>query len=432
MAHAARDPEAIVVGAGPAGCAVAGLLAREGVRVLLMERSSAPPPKVCGEYLSPGCLPILDCLGALAPLRDAGARPLRGMAIHTTAGRTLWATYATGQNADPAPPHALSVPRTVLDPLLLDLAVKHGADFEPGFQASDVLRRDGRVAGIQGRHRGVWASRVAPIVIGADGRHSVVARRIGATTRHAWLDRMACVGYLAGVRRESEVGEVFLGRDRYGILNPVADDLTNVGLVISRREVPRDANPGRLFSHIAESLPGLSDRLRSARPTAPVRCLGPLAYRATRLAAPGALLVGDAAGFLDPFTGEGIYAALRSAELAAHCILTTRNRGDAPVSEFREYTNAWLREFTPKWRLATLLQHAVRRPWLAEQLVAFLSRRPAVTAHLMAAFGDLLPARDLRPTRLLSRLVVHGPTTLRIPHAPHTDPPQDRRSQIRD
>ena len=89
MAHAARDPEAIVVGAGPAGSAVAALLAREGVRVLLMERSSAPPPKVCGEYLSPGCLPILDRLGALAPLRDAGARPLRGMAIHTSGGRTL-------------------------------------------------------------------------------------------------------------------------------------------------------------------------------------------------------------------------------------------------------------------------------------------------------------------------------------------------------
>jgi flavin-dependent dehydrogenase len=403
MAHATRDPEAIVIGAGPAGCAVAALLAREGVRVLLLERSAASPPKVCGEYLSPGCLPILDRLGALAPLRDAGARSLRGMAIHTAGGRTLRATYAARQNADPAPPHALSVPRTVLDPLLLDLAVKHGAEFEPGFQASDVLWRARRVAGVQGRHRGVWASHLAPLVIGADGRYSVVARRIGATTRHAWLDRMACVGHLADVRRESDVGEVFLGRDRYGILNPVADDLTNVGLVVSRRDVPLHANPERLFQHIADSLPRLANRLTTARPTAPVRCLGPLAYRATRLAVPGALLVGDAAGFLDPFTGEGIYAGLRSAELAAHCVLAARERKDASTSSCQEYAAAWRREFTPKWRLATRLQLAVRQPRMAECLVAYLSRRPTLTAHLMAAFGDLLEPGDLRPLRFLRR-----------------------------
>jgi flavin-dependent dehydrogenase len=405
MARVTQYRQAIVVGAGPAGCAVAALLARGGVRVLLLERSSAPPSKICGEYLSPGCLPILDGLGALAPLRDAGARPLRGMAIHTSGGRTLWATYATRRDAYPAPPHALSVPRAVLDPLLLDLAVKYGADFEPGFQASDVLWHDGRVVGIRGRQRGAWASHVAPVVIGADGRHSVVARRIGAPTRHAWLNRMACVGYLAGVRRESAVGEVFLGRDRYGIMNPVADELTNVGLVINCRDVPHGANPSRLFAHIAESLPELSGRLRSARPTGPVRCLGPLAYRAARMAAPGALLVGDAAGFLDPFTGEGIYAALRSAELAAHCILTTWKRGDAPVSDFQDYAHAWLCEFAPKWRLATFLQHAVRRPGLAERLVGYLAPRPALTAHLMTAFGDLLPVADLRPVRLLLRLL---------------------------
>jgi flavin-dependent dehydrogenase len=247
----------------------------------------------------------------------------------------------------------------------------------------------------------VWASRVAPLVIGADGRHSVVARRIGGTMRHAWLDRMACVGYLAGVRRESDFGEVFLGRDRYGILNPVADDITNVGLVVGRRDAPLDASPDRLFRHIADSLPRLSNRLTSARPTASIRCLGPLAYRATRLAAPGALLVGDAAGFLDPFTGEGIYAALRSAELAAHAILATRTSEAASAPDYQEYANTWLREFIPKWRLATLLQHAVRRPRIAECLVAYLSPRPPLTAHLMAAFGDLLEPGALRPIRLL-------------------------------
>jgi len=240
----------------------------------------------------------------------------------------------------------------------------------------------------------------APLVVGADGRQSVVARRIGAMRQHPWLDRMAIVTYLAGARREDEVGEIFLARDRYAILNPIAPNLTNLGLVVSRRDLPRGEDPRRGVWRIAATLPGLADRLTSAKAVAPGRCLGPLAHRATQLAVPGALLVGDAAGFLDPFTGEGIYAALRSAEIAAQHVLEQKPAGD--------YGEAWWREFAPKWRIASLLQRAIRRPWLAEILAASLSTRPALTSTLMAAFGDLLSPDDLRPGRLLSRLAGHS------------------------
>ena len=397
------DAEVIVVGAGPSGSAVAALLAREGVRILLLDKAVAPPPKVCGEYLSPGCLPILDRLGALKSIRDAGARPLYGMLIHSPRGRTLRAPYPERPNVEETPFHALSVRRTVLDPLLLDLAAKNGAIFESGFQASGVLWQDGRVAGIEGRLQGRLATRCAPLVVGADGRHSVIARGIGAVQRHPWLDRIAIVTYLTGVRREEAVGEIFLGRDRYAILNPIAPDLTNLGLVINRRDLPRGEDPRHAVRRIAASLPGLADRLVAAKAVAPVRCLGPLAHRALRLTSPGALLVGDAAGFLDPFTGEGIYAALRTAELAVESILAARERLEASP-EMNAYAGAWVREFLPKWRFATWLQRAIRRPWLAEGLVAWLARRPDLASFLMAAAGDLVPSKHLALPRLLTRL----------------------------
>ena len=392
-----RDADAIVVGAGPAGSATAALLARSGLRVLLLDKAATPPPKVCGEYLSPGCLPILDRLGALKSLRDAGARPLRGMLIHTAGGRTLRATYPDQMHLEGVPPYALSITRTLLDPLLLDLAVKNGATFAPRFQVSDLLWHDGRVTGVHGRQGGHRVTCRASLVVGADGRQSLVARRIGAMRRHPWLDRMAIVAYLIGVRRVEDAGAIFLGRDRYAILNPIAPDLTNLGLVVSRRDLPRGEDPRRALWDTAASLPGLAERLTSAKTVAPVRCLGPLAHRATRLAVPGALLVGDAAGFLDPFTGEGIYAALRSAEIAAHHVLGQKSAGD--------YGEVWQREFAAKWRIASLLQRAIRRPWLAQILAASLSARPALTSTLMAAFGDLLSPDDLRPIRLFSRLV---------------------------
>jgi len=102
--------DVVVVGAGPAGSAMAALLAREGLSVVLLDKSVAvPPPKICGEYVSPGCLPILRRLGALSTLRTL-ARPLYGMAIHTPAGRILHTKYPDAGPASEEPATASASP----------------------------------------------------------------------------------------------------------------------------------------------------------------------------------------------------------------------------------------------------------------------------------------------------------------------------------
>ena len=397
--------DVIVVGAGPAGCTAAALLSRAGLRVILLEKSSAPPPKVCGEYLSPGCLPILDRFGLLTSLRDAGARPLNGMVIHTAGGHTLEATYPRDGGIQGLPARGLSIRRAILDPLLLDTAIKQGAEFAPNFQMSDLTWENGRIAGVRGRHRGQMTHRRARLVIGADGRNSAVARRMGPVQPHPWLDKVALVGYFAGVERSGSVAEIFLGRDRYCILNPITPELTNIGLVVNRRDFKATADLTRLLLETAATVPGLRHRLAHARPVQPPRCLGPLAYRGPRLAARGALLVGDAAGFLDPFTGEGIYAALRSAEIAVECVVPSLLTDCTASADPRDYPLAWKREFLPKWRLCTALQHAIRHPTLGDWLVARLRGRPDLTTRLMAAVGDLIPPQDLCPLRLLASLL---------------------------
>ncbi|MBI4572537.1 MAG: NAD(P)/FAD-dependent oxidoreductase [candidate division NC10 bacterium] len=395
--------DVIVVGAGPAGCTAAALLSRAGLRVTLLDKSAAPPPKVCGEYLSPGCLPILDGIGLLSSLRDAGARPLNGMVIHTAGGRTLEATYPRDGGIQGLPARGLAIRRALLDPLLLDTAIKQGAEFAPNFQVSDLVWKDGRVAGVRGRRRGQMINHRARLVIGADGRNSAVARRMGTVQPHPWLDKIALVGYFAGVERSGAVGEIFLGRDLYGILNPITPELTNIGLVVNRRDFAATADLTRLFLETAATVPGLRNRLARARAVQPPRCLGPLAYRSRRLAARGALLIGDAAGFLDPFTGEGIYAALRSAEIAVECVVSFLLTDCTAPADPQDFPLAWRREFLPKWRFCAKLQYAVRHPALAECLVSHLARHPALLSRLMAGVGDLIPARELAWHRLLFR-----------------------------
>jgi geranylgeranyl reductase family protein len=406
--------DVIVVGAGPAGCAAATLLARQGLHVGLLDKSASPPPKVCGEYLSPGSLSILETLGALDPIRRAGARPLRGMVIHTEGGRTLRAVYPRGAESGAHPDHGLAIRRALLDPILLAVARESGAQFEANFQVADLRWEGKRVAGVVGRHHGRLCERRSRLVIGADGRNSVVTRRIGTVTWHPWLEKVALMGYVAGAHRDEDAGEVFLGRSCYGILNPIEPGLTNVGLVVNRSAFTPKTSPEGFLLGAGGILPGLEGRLANARLSGPVRCLGPLAHRASRVAVPGALLIGDAAGFLDPFTGEGIYTALRSAELAARSVVAGGRQARAAL---REYGRAWSRKVLVKWRLCMVLQHAIRRPMLAEWLVGRLSLRPQFTSQLMAVIGDLKPAHEFSLLGLFAHLMGGLPPSLtRIIH----------------
>ncbi len=386
------DWDAIVVGAGPAGCAAATFLARDGMRVLLLEKASHPTPRVCGEYLSPGCLPLLERLGILSDLRQTGARPINGMQLHTAHGRH-WHVRFPRSSMFPSPVHGLAIPRELLDSHLLCAAVASGTQFQVGFQCGDLIHERGRVAGVSGRLQGRIASFRGQLVVGADGRNSVVARRLGAVERLAWLEKMALVAHMEGVERAEDMGEIFLGTDRYAILNPVTAASTNVGVVLSRRHFSPAADPTSLLREVADTLPGLAPRLRSARFLGRVRCLGPLAYRVSHLAAPGCALVGDATGFLDPFTGEGIYAGLRSAELATRFALAELRGGRSEAPDMRAYGLAWKRETATRWRLCALLQHVLRRRLLADWLVALLAASPPLANRLTAVIGNLPPER---------------------------------------
>lgn len=404
--------DAVVVGAGPAGAATAILLAREGLSVALLDRARFPRDKICGEYLSPEGSRILDRLGVLARVEANGARPLRGMRILGPDGTQLVGDYPPDGARPGDRPRALAVRRRILDAALVERAREVGISVREGLRVVDLLREGTRITGVVAEpvgleRRTTAAERFsAPLVVAADGRTSVIAERLGLRGPHPWLHRLALVADIEGASGDPERGEIVLAPPAYSILNPVGAGVGNLSLVIPIEEARRHkADLAGYFDRVTRELPGFRERLRNARRTGPVRALGPLGYRVAPPRVDGVLLTGDAAGFLDPFTGEGIYAALRSAEVTAEVGARAVKAGDVSAAALQSSHARRATEFAAKTRLTVVLQRVIARRALSVAVTRLLAARPGHLARLMGVLGDFVPARALLEPRFLAALL---------------------------
>jgi flavin-dependent dehydrogenase len=395
--------DVIVVGAGPAGAATAILFAERGFDVLVLDRAVFPRPKLCGEYLSPEAARVLDRLGVLKALDTAGAVPLAGMRITAADGRVVTGRYGPVGPWRPYREHAMAVPREVLDTLLAERLRALPIDFRERVRVSDVVVEGGQVVGVDAVDAAGTTRRLrAKLVVGADGRASVVAHRLGLRSEHR-LKRMALVTYVAGLEAD-QLGEIFVDPPDYAILNPVAPDRVNMSLVVPLRDAARFSDRlDAFFAARVKHLPHLARRVASGDIVARVRALGPLAYRVREPHVGGVVLVGDAAGFYDPFTGEGVFAGLRGAELAVESVTDALRAGDCSAVALGAHTRARRALFAGKERLARVLQLVIRHRRLGNLTAGLLAGRPALLHLMLGVIGDYVPPGALLGRRVLLR-----------------------------
>ena len=398
----------IVVGGGPAGSSTAFFLARAGVDVTLLDRAQFPRDKVCSEYLSPQASRILASMDALGDIEATGPARLSGMRVHAPNGATIHGEFVAQHGFKGYSDKGLAVRRTILDEILLDRARRAGVNVEEGVRVVDVMRnsRGGVTGVITAGPNGGQNERPATLVVGADGLRSVIGRRLGLIRPSRWPRRIALVAHYSGVEGVSDFGEMHVGRDGYcGVAN-VGNDLTNVAVVVpvSRAAEVAIDRTEFLESWIAER-PPIAARFASATRVTPVRATGPFASSARRAWVPGAALVGDAAEFYDPFTGEGIYTALRGGEILAGLIADALAEDKDLVQALREYERERRAEFSGKWLVERLVGTAIAFPPLMNRAANVLSRRRDMADLLVGVVGDFVPAREvLRPGYLLSLL----------------------------
>jgi flavin-dependent dehydrogenase len=313
----------IIAGAGPAGSIAALVAARAGARVLVVDRESFPREKLCGDTLNPGAIALLAELGLTGgPL--AQALPLAGMRV-TGPRRSVEARYG-------GEVRGLALRRRDLDRWLLEHAIAAGAHFEAGLVARRALVDEAGGAHVRGlvlSRRGSPASLLripANFTIAADGRASVLARSLGLARHPPRPRRWAFGVYASAVAGVGDVGEMHIRGGHYLGIAPMADGLCNVCAVVGRR--PAGATPLAVVRAVIDADPTIRPRFDAAVFETPVSVLGPLAVDARAAGLTGLLLAGDAAGFVDPMTGDGLHLAMRGAILAAREALGSLESGD--------------------------------------------------------------------------------------------------------
>jgi flavin-dependent dehydrogenase len=370
--------DAVVVGGGPAGTSAAIHLAMRGARVLLAEQKKFPRAKLCGEFISPECFDHFEKLGVAAAMGEAKGAQLTDTVFYSRSGASVnvpseW-FGASG---------ALGLSRAEMDARLLKRARTSGVEVLEEARVTDLLTEGERICGVRLKMGAAVTQVNARMTIDATGRARALTRRVerarDAGPRRRGANLVAFKAHLENAGGTAGHCEIYFYRGGYGGLSAVEGGLSNLCFIAQARDVRAcGAEAERVMREVLMKNARAAQTLSHARAASPWLAVALEGFgRGAVAPARGLLAIGDAASFIDPFTGSGMLMALESGELAAGSIaryLPSLDKVEALDAVNRDYRTSYNRVFNARLRMCALMRRAAFIPRLAETLIFMLGR----------------------------------------------------------
>jgi geranylgeranyl reductase family protein len=377
--------DVIVVGAGPGGCAAAISLGRKGYQVLVVEKDRFPRGKVCGDGISPPALAALERLGILQGVMQKNPWRIDGVELSSPAGQIVAASFSHLKGPYP---FALAMPRREFDFLVSQNLQRYPSiEILENWEVKDFIDQDGVIKGVKAQSEGQKEEFFAKFLVGADGAYSVVARKTVSREKNFQQGAFGIRAYFQGVKNLSHRIEIHCDRSilpGYGWVFPIGEDSANVGVGIASRHL-KEKNIRNLFQTFVEGNPFVKERLKEARMVENSLQGGPIPLGSffRRRSRKNVLLVGDAGGFGDVLTGEGIYFALRSGECAAEAIHSALSSPGEMEKVGRTYESLWRNAFRSReFLFGSLAQRLIVREFFLNRNIARAVKKPSMARDL--------------------------------------------------
>ena len=398
----------VVIGGGPAGCAMALDLNSRGYNVALCDQAKFPRDKVCGEFISPGADPILEQLGVLNAIEALTPKRLKGVAISSYESKELGIDYPVATESG-LRPTSLSVPRFQLDALFLKQVQSAGVKVFEQHKVTDFIFNESCVAGVKGWDETKTSFSIdCKLVVDAGGRNAASLRKFSLKREPKGSTKIAFSAHWQGVVLPKDYCYMHVSRPGYTGISSVGNDRTNVVMVVEgsafaggKIEKPKD-----FYHRVLMQNHRRSKMLESGERIEPVRFVESLAFSVKPVPCGGLMLVGDATGFIDPFTGEGIYLSLRSSQLAGEVIHAGFNNSNFSRNVLSVYDQRRQQEFGGKFLLSRVLQWLICNRPFCNRVMKTLSSNRGLAEMLVGVIGDVLPAEKVVSLRFISKLLV--------------------------